>query len=59
MEWFTEPVWLGNYIVARWAALLLVGGTIMVAVVTSIIAIVLIGAMIKWLVNPTAKPGKQ
>jgi hypothetical protein len=59
MEWFTEPVWLGNYIIARWASLAFVGGTIVVAVVTSIIAIGLIVAMIKWLVNPTAKPGKQ
>ena len=53
MEWFTEPVWLGNYIIARWAALAFVGGTIAVAVVTSIITIGLIGALINWLVNAT------
>lgn len=54
-----EPVWLGNYIVARWAALALVGGSVVVAIVTSIIAVGLICALISWLVNPTAKPGKQ
>ena len=59
MEWFTEPVWLGNYIVARWAALVFLGSSIVVAIVASVITIGLIGALISWLVNPTAKPGKQ
>jgi hypothetical protein len=54
-----DPVWLGNYIVPRWEAFLLVGGTAAVAIVASIIAIGLICAIIRWLVNPTAKPGKQ
>ena len=54
-----EPVWLGNSIVPRWEAFLLVGSAVVVAVVTSIVAIGLIYAMISWLVNPTAKPGNQ
>ena len=54
-----DPVWLGNYIVPRWEAFLLVGGTLVVAIVTGIIALGFVCAMISWLVNPTTKPGKQ
>ena len=54
-----DPVWLGNYIVPRWEALVLMFGTAAVALITGVIAIGFICGLIKWLVNPTAKPGKQ
>lgn len=54
-----DQVWLGNSIVPRWEAFLLLGGVGAVALIGLLIAIVLIGVMISWLVNPTVKPGKQ
>lgn len=52
-----DPVWLGNYIVPRWEALLVVGAAGVVAVAACVLAIGLICGLIAWLVNPTAKPG--
>ena len=50
MEWFTEPVWLGNYIVARWAALFLVigGAAVMFIVFAAITGGIIEAALFVW-----------
>ncbi len=49
IEWLTEPVWLGNFIVARWAGLLaitvaLVGASGLIVILAGVGA-----SFVRWL----------
>lgn len=50
-----ELIWIGNTLLPRVTVILLA----VVAVVGCAIAFILVCGLINWLVNPTAKPGKQ